>query len=682
MLVKTNKSIREKIVRTFTTLLLVTSIMIGLIAEGGLFLLRSKSERQLIFQASSSADVLTKGQAQTISEQITNVITSIRQLAKDTEYLYAHQEEYPSRPLALTLDMPDEDDGDRYYWMYFTDADRNRADIYEEASLLANLESEFISIKDTSPMIARLFAATTTHINLAYDNNYAIKKDFGAYDPAADNALWYLNPKESGKIYISEAKADYFTGLLMVTIAVPYQVDGEFRGVVCADMIVKDIFDMVLSIDMGTEMGYGILFSETGTVICSRDMTQDTTALDLLGTKEAVANLVNSPHGFTKTVLDNRNLYVFHRTVRATGWKLAIILAESDIIAPAKESDRTIFIICVILIVLVMLLLLLMIPFVNKCSNALISPLLHLTKEIETTVDGNYNYVSDIQTGDEIQALSEAYEKMTKSLIEYIENLKKVTAEKERIGTELAVATHIQSSMLPCIFPAFPDRPEIDIYATMNPAYEVGGDFYDFFMVDDRHVAIVIADVSGKGVPAALFMVIGKTLIKDHTKPGCDLGDVFTEVNEILCESNQEGFFITAYEGVLDLDTGEYVFVNAGHETPFLYRADGRFELYKDKSGFVLAGMEGMKYKSGSLVLHEGDKIFQYTDGVTEATNADDNLFGMARLEESLNKVADKTPCEILPAVKRDIDSFVGNARQFDDITMLCLTYRGHKPQK
>ena len=271
---------------------------------------------------------------------------------------------------------------------------------------------------------------------------------------------------------------------------------------------------------------------------------------------------------------------------------------------------------------------------------------------------------------------------MTKSLNEYIENLKIVTAEKERIGTELAVATHIQSSMLPCIFPAFPDRPEIDIYATMNPANEVGGDFYDFFMVDDRHVAIVMADVSGKGVPAALFMVIGKTLIKDHTRPGCDLGDVFEEVNEILCESNREGFFITAYEGVLDLDTGEYVFVNAGHETPFVYRANGRFEPYKNKRCFVLAGMEGMKYKSGSFVLHEGDKIFQYTDGVTEATDANDNLFGMARLEESINKVADKTPYEILPAVKRDIDSFVGNARQFDDITMLCFTYRGHKPQK
>ena len=215
----------------------------------------------------------------------------------------------------------------------------------------------------------------------------------------------------------------------------------------------------------------------------------------------------------------------------------------------------------------------------------------------------------------------------------------------------------------------------------MDPAKEVGGDFYDFFMVDERHVAIVMADVSGKGVPAALFMVIGKTLIKDHTTPGCDLGEVFTKVNNLLCEANSEGLFITAFEGVLDMVTGEFNFVNAGHEMPCICRSGEDYEFHKIRAGFVLAGMEGMRYRAGSLTLNPGDKLFQYTDGVTEATNIHDELYGMDRLRDILNTCKDKTPTEILPIVKADIDAFVGEAPQFDDITMLCLEYKERMAQ-
>ena len=251
----------------------------------------------------------------------------------------------------------------------------------------------------------------------------------------------------------------------------------------------------------------------------------------------------------------------------------------------------------------------------------------------------------------------------------------KDSEERQRISTELDVATRIQADMLPCIFPAFPERPEFDIYATMNPAKEVGGDFYDFFMVDETHLAIVIADVSGKGVPAALFMVIGKTLINDHTKSNVDLGKVFSEVNELLCKSNSEGLFITAFEGVLNLVTGEFQFVNAGHEMPFIAKSGGVYEPHKLRAGFVLAGMEGMKYESGSIMLSPGDKIFQYTDGVTEATNASHELYGMERLTDVLVKNTSKSPAQLLPAIKADIDAFVGEAPQFDDITMLCVEY-------
>jgi len=319
-----------------------------------------------------------------------------------------------------------------------------------------------------------------------------------------------------------------------------------------------------------------------------------------------------------------------------------------------------------------------MVVYILFIRKAVTQPIGRLAKFTENvTAAGQFNTQGiELKTGDEIEDLGNSFNYMLVELDHYIHDLTAITAEKERIGAELDVATHIQSSMLPCIFPAFPERSEFDIYATMNPAKEVGGDFYDFFMVDERHLAIVVADVSGKGVPAALFMVIGKTLIKDHTQPGTDLGSVFSEVNDLLCQSNSEGLFITAFEGVMDLVTGEFTFVNAGHEIPFIAKAGSPFAPYKIRAGFVLAGMEEMNYRCGSIELAPGDKIFQYTDGVTEATDKDDQLYGMERLEAVLSENTDKRPDELLPLVKADIDSFVGEAPQFDDITMLCMEFK------
>ncbi len=310
--------------------------------------------------------------------------------------------------------------------------------------------------------------------------------------------------------------------------------------------------------------------------------------------------------------------------------------------------------------------------------RSVIQPILTVTKEAKRFADDNTSSdnLASIKQKDELGILAQAVGKMEKDIVEYTENLTAITAEKERVNTELTVAAKIQANMLPGVFPAFPERKEIDIYGSMSPAKEVGGDFYDFFMVDERHLAVVVADVSGKGVPAALFMVIGKTLIKDHTQPGKDLGEVFTEVNDLLCESNSEGLFITAFEGVLDLVSGEFCFVNAGHEIPFICKKDGNFEPYKLRAGFVLAGMEGMRYKCGSMRLEVGDRIFQYTDGVTEAANRANELYGMERLTEILRRHSKLPPAQLLPKVKEDIDRFVGEAPQFDDITMLCLEYR------
>ena len=283
--------------------------------------------------------------------------------------------------------------------------------------------------------------------------------------------------------------------------------------------------------------------------------------------------------------------------------------------------------------------------------------------------------VPAIQTGDEVEILADSFRKMEEDMISYIRSLVTVTAEKERIGAELNVAAQIQADMLPRSFPAFPDRREFDIYAMMDPAREVGGDFYDFFLVDPDHLAVVIADVSGKGVPAALFMVIARTLIKNHAQGGESPKDVFAQVNEQLCEGNDAGLFVTAWMGILEISTGQFVYANAGHNPPLLRRAGERFEWLRSHPGFVLAGMEGSRYQEYALTLAPGDTLYLYTDGVTEAVNAGQELFGEERLQEALNEEPGLPVRRLLPRIRGCIDAFAGEEEQVDDITMLGLYY-------
>lgn len=279
----------------------------------------------------------------------------------------------------------------------------------------------------------------------------------------------------------------------------------------------------------------------------------------------------------------------------------------------------------------------------------------------------------DIRTGDEIEHLCQSIKKMEQDIYHYIHNLMDVTAEKERIGAELNVATQIQASMLPCIFPAFPDCPGFDIYATMQPAKEVGGDFYDFFLVDKDHLAFVMADVSGKGVPAALFMVIAKTLIKKHAQGGSEPGKAFETANNQLCENNEAGMFVTAWMGIMEISTGKCVSVNAGHNPPVLYRKGGEFEYMESPSNLVLAAVDGIEYEQAEFQLAPGDTLYLYTDGVTEATDVKDELYGEERLQEVLNRNRGLDPDKLLQKVKEDMDAFVKEMPQFDDITMLAL---------
>lgn len=282
----------------------------------------------------------------------------------------------------------------------------------------------------------------------------------------------------------------------------------------------------------------------------------------------------------------------------------------------------------------------------------------------------------------ELHNLAKSMNTMMQDIDDYITNIAAITAEKERIGVELDVATKIQGSYLPRIFPAYPERNDFDLYATMDPAKEVGGDFYDYFMIDNDHIGLVVADVSGKGIPAALFMMIGKTLIKNQSANTKSPAEIMRIVNNQLCENNEAEMFITIWLGIVELSTGKVTACNAGHKSPTIQRANGLFENFKDKHGIMVGTMPNFKYKEYEFQLNPGDCLFNCTDGVMEATNAHEELFETERMLKALNKNPNGDVKDILRNVRTSIDEFVGDAPQFDDITMLCFRYYGPEGKK
>ena len=286
-----------------------------------------------------------------------------------------------------------------------------------------------------------------------------------------------------------------------------------------------------------------------------------------------------------------------------------------------------------------------------------------------------------IHNTDEIGILAESIDQMEERIQNYIDDITKITAERERIGAELQLANRIQSDMLPKDFPAYPGRDEFNIYASMTPAKEVGGDFYDFFLVDDEHLAMVIADVSGKGIPAALFMMMTKILIKVKTLTGCGPAETLETVNNQICSNNREEMFVTVWLGILDLRTGVLTASNAGHEYPVLMNPDGTFEYYKDVHGFVIGGIPDMKYTEYEINMQKGRKLFVYTDGLPEAQNSRSEFLGAEESLAYINKYAGLDPQKLIEGVCREVEIFSDGASRFDDMTMLCIEYCGNNTE-
>ena len=313
-------------------------------------------------------------------------------------------------------------------------------------------------------------------------------------------------------------------------------------------------------------------------------------------------------------------------------------------------------------------------------KKSFLEPISILTRSAEKMVDRieRDEVVNvDIHTGDELETLAEAFSKMDVDLRDYIKELSAATAEKERIGTELNVAAQIQTDMLPKMNDDIIGRSEFILAASSTPAKEVGGDFYDFFMVDNDHLALVIADVSGKGVPAALFMVISKVLLKSSMKACMDPEEALADVNQKLLEGNNMGMFVTVWVALIDLKTGEGLASNAGHEHPAIRRGGSNYELEKYKHSPAIATIEGLRFKEHRFKLEPGDSLFVYTDGVTEASDSNKRLFGEERLVAALNKDSGAHPEKLLKSVENAIEEFVGDAQQFDDITMMAFRYNG-----
>ena len=316
--------------------------------------------------------------------------------------------------------------------------------------------------------------------------------------------------------------------------------------------------------------------------------------------------------------------------------------------------------------------------------KVVLNPIKAITREASRFASENTpaekKLTETIQKQDEIGVLAGSIDTMEEQIQSYVEDITKITAEKEKMETELNTAARIQISMMPNDFPAFPDRSEFDVYACMDPARDVGGDFYDFFLIDEDHLCLVIADVSGKGIPGALFMMVSKIILQSCAMLGRSAAEILEKTNEAICSNNKNEMFVTVWLGILEISTGRLTAANAGHEYPAIKQPNELFELYRDKHGFVIGGLEGMKYREYELQMERGSKLFLYTDGVPEATNADGKMFGTDRMLSALNEAPEAAPKEILNNVTRAVDDFVKDAEQFDDLTMLCIEYKG--PQK
>lgn len=428
-----------------------------------------------------------------------------------------------------------------------------------------------------------------------------------------------------------------------------------------AERFQKDIDEFVVGVTRNRHVGEGgsiIIADENWNIVSDRNGNEGKN-LDVTG---IWIDTEKTPENeFFVADVYGESCYCMHKV--AEGYHVVAVMPKSE---AALSRNVSVGVTTVMQIIIFASLFALIFILVKRL---VVDNIYKVNDSLSAITEGNLDTVVDVRSHVEFDELSD-------DINSTVNTLKKYISEAEaRIDAELAFAKAIQHSALPSVFPPYPNRKEFDISATMHTAKEVGGDFYDFYFVDDDTLAFLVADVSGKGIPAAMFMMTSKTLLKSYAETGMSVEEVFTDANEKLCEGNEAGMFVTAWMGLLNTKTGLVTFANAGHNPPIVKHSDGSFSYLKTRPGFVLAGMEGIRYRKNEYQLKKGDVIFLYTDGVTEAMNSANELYGEDRLIKVLERNADSDTQRICDAVKADVDSFAGDAPQFDDITMLCLKY-------
>ena len=576
----------------------------------------------------------------------------------------------------------------------------------EYLGIIAHMTSPMLTLYTNCPKINSCYVGLSDGTLLSFDVHSANRFDENGRQipfPVRERP-WYTGAVEAGGIYFAGVMEDAYSGDVGLTCSVPIYDNGEVAGVAGIDIVLDKMNDFVHAV---TENGGGFSFivNDRGQVVISPDhiegldVTTFDKAQDLRETEDEafsqfIIKALSEDTDLTTFNIQGKDYYLVSSPIPSVGWAVVLAVDREATEQPTVQMLNSIETInqdaraafndgsdriqrnALFMIIGLLLIGALASVFV---SGRIVKPVESMTRNIvESGRTGKLFEMKDsYKTNDEIQVLAEAFDDLSKKTRKYIQDITRITQEKERISTELELARKIQADMLPNIYPAFPDRPEFDIFATMNPAKEVGGDFYDFFLVDKDHLGMVIADVSGKGVPAALFMMMAKILINNFAMMEESPARVLELTNHAICQNNEEEMFVTAWLGILEISTGKIIAANAGHEYPIIRKADGQFELFKDRHGFVLGGLENSKYREYEMILEKGGQLFLYTDGVPEAADPDYNLFGVKRLIETLNQSNTSMPVELLAYVKNAVSKFAGEADQFDDLTMLSITYLG-----
>ena len=612
------------------------------------------------------------------------------------------------RPIPYKAPDP-EKEGEVRAQLILADGVKLTPHLKQRLGIAANMSDMMISLFGASDVTNSCFIALPEGAFLVADDRPQSKYDESgemiSYDPRT--RPWYQQAVEAGELIFTDTEIDAFTGDIGIVCAMPVYRDQKLVAVVGSDLFLTSMQAAIQASD--SEGGFQFVVNQNGHVVFSPktegilQVEESTEALDLRqsGNEDLSALVSDALQAETQVRhidLDDGSYYMVGSPMGTVGWALISAFSEQVAAQPVTEiqesyeqiqqeavttyrgninrtRNRTLLILLLILLVLLANALVL--------GKRIVKPLNMITKRIFELNESNLEFKMEdtFRTGDEIQTLAESFADLSHKTVVYMDQVRNVTAEKERIGTELRMANQIQESVLPNIFPAFPDREEFDIYATMDPAKEVGGDFYDFFLIDKDHLGIVIADVSGKGVPAALFMMASKIILQSCAMLGRSPAEILTRTNEAICSNNRMEMFVTVWFGILDLNTGLITGANAGHEYPAVKRGDA-YELYKTKHGMVIGAMENVTYSEYRLQLQPGDRLFLYTDGLPEATDASEEMFGVQRVLDVLNENTQCSVTDTLVRMTEAVSEFVDGAEQFDDLTMLCLEYKGRKATK